>query len=64
METKLEKSDSPTLEQLEVAKAIIARGIARAKEAPIRPPEEIWANLEEVRARIAASLNTIMVHKL
>jgi len=56
-ETKQEKSNSPTLEELEVAKQIIARGIARAKETPARSPEKIWAEFEEVRAKIAVKVS-------
>ncbi len=45
--------DPPTVEELTKADEIISRGITRAIEAPVRPVEEIWAEFDAVRAKIA-----------
>jgi hypothetical protein len=49
-----EKIESPTEKELSKAKEIIAIGLTRAMNKPTRPPELIWQEFEEVRARIAA----------
>lgn len=43
----------PTVEELAKADEIIFCGLTRAIEAPARPAEEIWAEFDAVRARIA-----------
>jgi DNA-binding Xre family transcriptional regulator len=48
------ETDPPTVEELANADEIISRGLKRAMEAPQRPTEEIWAEFDAVRARIAA----------
>ncbi|MBV8886779.1 MAG: helix-turn-helix domain-containing protein [Chroococcidiopsidaceae cyanobacterium CP_BM_RX_35] len=48
----------PTVEELAQANEIIARGLARAMQAPKRSADEIWAEFEAVRARIAANDTT------
>jgi DNA-binding Xre family transcriptional regulator len=48
------ETDPPTVEELANADKIISRGLKRAMEAPQRPTEEIWAEFDAVRARIAA----------
>lgn len=45
--------DPPTVEELAKADELISRGITRAIEAPVRPVEEIWAEFDAVRAKIA-----------
>lgn len=53
LEPETETDPPPTVEELAKADEIISRGIARAMEAPKRPAEEIWAEFDAVRARIA-----------
>jgi len=44
----------PTASELDIASEIIARGLTRAMNLPVRPSEVIWAEFEAVRSRIAA----------
>lgn len=48
-------TELPTVEELKKADEIIARGLARAIAAPTLPAEEIWAEFDAVRARIATN---------
>jgi transcriptional regulator with XRE-family HTH domain len=56
LELELEAgTESPTVEELKKADEIISRGLARAIAASTRPAEEIWAEFDAVRARIATN---------
>lgn len=55
LEPETEADLSPTVEELADANEIISRGLKRAMEAPKRPAQEIWAEFDAVRARIAAN---------
>lgn len=54
LELEPETDSPPTVEELAKADELISRGIARAIESPMRPVEEIWAEFDAVRAKIAA----------
>jgi|GEM_PF-1339188 len=49
-----DKIESPTANELDIASEIIARGLTRAMNSPVRSYEVIWAEFETVRSRIAA----------
>lgn len=53
LEPETEATPPPTLEELANADEIISRGLKRAMEAPKRPADEIWAEFDAVRTRIA-----------
>ncbi len=52
---EIEEELPPTAEELAEAEEIIARGLASAMQAPKRSADEIWAEFDAVRARIAAN---------
>ena len=51
---EIEEQLPPTAEQIAEAVEIIARGLARAIQAPNRSADEIWAEFDAVRARVAS----------
>ena len=50
---EIEEELPPTAEQIAEAVEIIARGLARAIQAPKRSADDIWAEFDAVRARVA-----------
>lgn len=54
LEPETEAEPPTTAEELANADETISRGLKRAMEAPKRSAEEIWAEFDAVRARIAA----------
>ena len=52
---QIEEELPPTAQELAEADDIIARGLACAMQAPQRSADEIWAEFDAVRARIAAT---------
>ena len=52
---EIEEEVPPKAEELAEADEIIAGGLGRAMQAPKRSADEIWAEFDAVRARIAAN---------
>ncbi|VEP14604.1 conserved hypothetical protein [Hyella patelloides LEGE 07179] len=53
LEAEIKADSSPTAEELSLADEIISRGLNRAMTAPQRSVQEIWAEFDTVRAKIA-----------
>jgi DNA-binding Xre family transcriptional regulator len=54
LEEETEVESSPTAEELSLADKIISRGLNRAMISPKRSIQEIWAEFDLIRAKIAS----------
>lgn len=59
LEAAAEIDTSPTEKELSLADGIIKRGLSRAINSSQRPPSEIWAEFDAVRAKIANSATNL-----